>query len=50
MASYAEAVVVNHVVLLSASRCDSWREKLNQWMSIIVCYSVTVSVTYGELC
>jgi hypothetical protein len=39
MVSYAKSVVVNHVVLLCASRCDSRWVFLNQWLWHIVSYA-----------
>jgi hypothetical protein len=50
MVCYAEPMVVNHRVLFCASRCEPWRVMINQWLWIILCYSVTIGVTHGELC
>jgi hypothetical protein len=50
MASYAEAVVVNHCVLFSASRCESWCVLKSQWMWITMCYSQPLVVNHCELC
>ena len=47
--SYAEPVVVNHIVLCGASSCESWCAILNQWLGIMVCYAEPVVVNHGEL-
>jgi hypothetical protein len=36
MVSYAEPVVVNHVVLFCASGCESWCVMLSLWLKNIV--------------
>jgi hypothetical protein len=44
------SVCRNHGVLCWASRCESLIVMLNQWLWIMVGYSVLVGLNHGELC
>jgi hypothetical protein len=47
--SYAEPVIVNHVVLFWAIGCESWCIILSQLLWIMLCYSEPVVLNHGEL-
>ena len=44
---YAELMVANHVVLCSASGCESWCAMLSQWLCIMVCYAGPVALNHA---
>jgi hypothetical protein len=50
MVSYAEPVVVNHVVLCRDSGCESCCAMLSQLLLIMICYAEAVVVNHIVLC